>query len=304
MDASAERNGARLPVSRQCRLLGIAKSTYYYNAAHHDEVEAEKARKLEETNERAHVVMGKWSQYPAMGYRKLSLTLSREGHAWATERAVRKLYEVLGIKGLVPTFKATRASKHPYGKYPYLLRNKAIRFPNQAWATDITYIRVDEGMLYFTAVIDLYSRKILSWRLSETMGVGFCIDAVNEAIRRYGIPAIFNCDQGSQYTSREFVTLLESYGIRISMDGRARCLDNIVVERTWRTLKYEWVFLKDYRTKDEMEEGLGEFVEFFNEKRLHEGLGYQTPNEVYKAGCFPNINIDAGEQVEQGKITA
>ncbi len=263
-----------------------------------------KAEKLKKTDERAHVVMEKWTEYPAMGDRKLSFTLRRESHDWATERAVRTIYEILGIKGLVPVFKTTRASKHPYGKYPYLLRNKVIQFSNQVWATDITYIRTDDGMLYFTAVIDLYSRKILAWRLSDTMEVGFCIDAENEAIARYGIPSIFNCDQGSQYTSKEFITLLESYNICISMDGRARCLDNIFVERTWRTLKYEWVFLKDYRTKDEMEEGLGEFVEYFNEKRLHEGLGYQTPNEVYEAGCFPNINNDIEEQIEQKKITA
>ena len=248
--------------------------------------------------------MEKWSQYPAMGYRKLSNTLLKNGHVWATERVVRKLYDVLGIKGLVPVFKTTKASKHPYCKYPYLLRHKVIQFPNQVWATDITYIRTDEGMLYFTAVIDLYSRKILSWRLSDTMEVGFCLDAVNEAIFRYGIPAIFNCDQGSQYTSKEFITLLESYDIRISMDGRARCLDNIFVERTWRTLKYEWVFLKDYKTKDEMEEGLDEFVRFFNEERLHEGLGYQTPNEVYAAGCFPDINKDTEGHLEENKITA
>lgn len=248
--------------------------------------------------------MERWAEYPAMGYRKLSLTLMREGHAWATERAVRTLYEALGIKGLSPVFKTTRAARHPYGKYPYLLRHKAILFPNQAWATDITYIRTDGGMLYFTAVIDLFSRKILSWRLSDTMEVGFCLEVAEEAIARYGVPAILNCDQGSQYTSKEFITLLESHGIRISMDGKARCLDNIYVERTWRTLKYEWVFLKDYRTKDEMEEGLGEFVEYFNEKRLHEGLGYQTPNEVYEAGCFPDIINGIEEQMEQKEITA
>lgn len=248
--------------------------------------------------------MNRWSLYPAMGYRKLSFTLLREGHTWATERCTRKLYKVLGIKGLIPVFKTTRASRHPYGKFPYLLKNKAIQFSNQVWATDITYIRTDDGMLYFTAVIDLFSRKILSWRLSNTMEVGFCLDVVEEAVTRYGIPSIFNCDQGSQYTSKEFITLLESYGIQISMDGKARCLDNIFVERTWRTLKYEWVFLKGYKTKDELEEGLDEFVEFFNGKRLHEGLGYQTPNEVYKAGCFPNISNDTEKHLDQNKITA
>lgn len=297
-------NGATLSVKSQCSILGISTSTYYYNVNHRDEIEKKKAENLQIEDERAHIVNAEWSEYPAMGYRKCSLALLDKGYSWATERVVRRIFEILGIKGIMPVFKTTRPSKHPYGKYPYLLKNKIIRYPNQVWATDITYIRVDEGMLYFTAVIDLYSRKILSWRLSDNMETGFCIDAVNEAIQNYGVPAIFNTDQGSQYTSKEFISLLESYGIEISMDGRDRYADNIIVERTWRTLKYEWVFLKDYKTKDELEAGLGAFVEYFNGKRLHEGLGYQIPNEVYEAGCFPNINIDIEEQVELEEITA
>lgn len=291
-------------MKEQCSILGIATSTYYFNVNHREEIERKKADELQIQDERAHIISAEWADYPATGYRKLSYSLQKDGYGWATERIVRRFFKILGIKGLVPVFKTTRPSKHPYGKFPYLLKNKVISFSNQVWATDITYIRVDDGMLYFTAVIDLYSRKILSWRLSDNMEVGFCVDAVNEAIQKYGVPAIFNCDQGSQYTSKEFITLLESYGIMISMDGRDRCLDNIIVERTWRTLKYEWVFLKDYRTKEALEEGLAEFVEYFNGKRLHEGLGYQIPNEVYAAGCFPNINIDIEEQVEREEITA
>jgi len=141
--------------------------------------------------------------------------------------------------------------------------------------------------VYFTAVIDLYSRKILSWRLSNTMDTIFCIECVQEAIGKYGIPAIFNTDQGSQFTSKEFTTLLASYDIRISMDGIGRCLDNVFMERTFRTLKYECIFLNDYVTMGELSQGLKSFVEFFNTDRLHQSLDYQTPDEVYESGCFP-----------------
>ena len=145
-------------------------------------------------------------------------------------------------------------------------------------------------MVYFTAIIDLYSRKILAWRLSETMNVEFCLDALMEAIIKYGVPAIFNTDAGSQYTSKEFTSFLESYEILISMDGIGRCLDNVRVERTWRTLKYEWVFLRDYHEFDQLQQSLNEFVYYFNHDRIHQSLDYKTPDEVYTMGTFPNIN--------------
>lgn len=289
MDPALEKDGIHLSIARQCRLLGIPQSTYFYNVQHKEERDAQAAERLESFDKRAHILMEKWHEYPAMGYRKMSYALQADGLTWATEKTVRGMYRILGIRGLKPVFKTTRPSGHPYGKFPYLLKNKVIAFPNQVWATDITYIKVDDGMLYFTAVIDLFSRKILSWRLSDTMDASFCIDCVYEAILKYGIPSIFNCDQGSQYTSREFISLLQGYGIEISMDGKGRCLDNIIVERTWRTLKYEWVFLHDYATYDELEDGLRQFTAYFNGMRLHEGLGYQTPNEVYENGCFPNM---------------
>ena len=159
---------------------------------------------------------------------------------------------------------------------------------NEVWATDITYIKIGGRMVYFTAIIDLYSRKILAWRLSETMSVGFCLDALMEAVIRYGIPAIFNTDAGSQYTSVEFTSFLNDLGVLISMDGIGRCKDNIYVERTWRTLKYEWIFLREYQDYDQLKRGLQEFVDFFNYERIHQGLGYQTPDEVYEQGTFPN----------------
>lgn len=233
------------------------------------------------------------------GYRKTSYHLQRnEKCAWATERVVRRFYRELLIHGERPLFKTTRSGKRPYGKFPYLLRNRLLRYCNEAWATDITYIKTPEGIVYFTAVIDLFSRKILSWRLSKTMDAGFCLDCVCEAVENYGIPAIFNTDCGSQYTSLEFIELLRSYDIQISMDGVGRCKDNIIVERTWRTLKYEWIFLRDYQSYDELEKGLKEFVCFFNSERLHQSLDYQTPDEVYKAGTFPGIARDGNNKEE------
>jgi len=152
------------------------------------------------------------------------------------------------------------------------------------------------GMMYYTAVIDLYSRKILSWRLSGNMNIDFCLEVVKDAIAEYGVPAIFNTDCGSQYTSREFIQLLQSYKIEISMDVICRCKGNILVERTWRTLKYEWIFLRDFNTKAELEHSLGKFADFFNSKRIHQSLDYKTPDEVYDKGTFFALSKNCSSQ--------
>lgn len=238
------------------------------------------------------IVLGYWTKLPTFGYQKMSRIMLKKGIGWATEHVVRRIYKELGLKGVTPVFKTTRPARGGYRKYPYLLRNRKIRYCNEVWATDITYINLCGRMVYFTAIIDLRSRKILSWRLSEHMDTAFCLDALMEAIIRYGVPAIFNTDCGSQYTSDEFTGVLESYGIDISMDGVGRCKDNIIVERTWRTLKYEWVFLRDYHSFWQLEESLGEFVEFFNAQRIHQGLDYMTPDEVYAMGTFPSLEMD------------
>lgn len=222
----------------------------------------------------------------------MSKHLLKEGYTWATEFAIRRIYKEMGLRGQIPVFKTTRPGKKDVHKYPYLLRGRKIRYVNEVWATDITYIKLGSRMVYYTAIIDLKSRKILSWRLSETMDVDFCIEALQEAINTYGIPAVFNCDQGSQYTSTVFTSLLEAYGIQISMDGVGRCKDNIFVERTWRTLKYEWIFLRDYQDYEALENGLRDFVTFFNHERIHQGLDYKTPDEVYEEGTFSYINKD------------
>lgn len=164
-----------------------------------------------------------------------------------------------------------------------MLRGKVIRFPNQVWATDITYIKLKTGFVYLVAIIDLFSRRILSWRLSNTMDTDFCISALQEAIEFFGVPAIFNTDQGSQFTSEAFVDVLKFHGIEISMDGVNRALDNIYIERFWRTLKYEDIFLKDYESMAELKEGIKRYVKFYNTERFHQSLDYLTPEQVYNS---------------------
>lgn len=285
-----------LSVNEQCQILKLPRSAYYAKRStsqlKREEKAAEQAMQKEIYDSQCNKVLEEWTDYSAYGYLKMSKHLLGKGYDWATEHKLRRIYKELGLKGQKPVFITTRPSKTKVAKYPYLLRNRKVRYVNEVWATDITYIKVGGRMVYFTAVIDLYSRKILSWRLSETMDVGFCLDAVMEAIIKYGVPAIFNTDAGSQYTSNEFTSLLNEFGILISMDGIGRCKDNIIVERTWRTLKYEWVFLRDYQEYDQLKEGLKEFVEFFNHERVHQSLDYQTPDEVYRKGTFPNIDMD------------
>ncbi len=177
-------------------------------------------------------------------------------------------------------------------KYPYLLRGKAIWLPNQVWATDITYIKLSGGYVYLVAIIDLFSRKVLSWRVSNTLDAEFCVAALEEAIACFGIPAIFNTDQGCQFTSEAFTGTLERFGIRISMDGVNRALDNIFVERFWRSLKYEDIYLNDYRTLVELKTGLARYFRFYNSERFHESLGYETPDTIY-AGKFVDQVLEA-----------
>lgn len=276
--------GSKLSISRQCELLDIPRSTYYSRHGLKDR------KKEKPEDNRLDLVLSKWAEYNSPGYWKLSRSMLEDGIKWATEHVVRRLCKRLCIHGISPVFRTTRPAKGRKSGHGYLLRGKRIMYVNQVWSTDITYIRVGERMMYFTAVMDLFSRKILSWRLMGSMETRYCIEVVEEAIAEYGVPAIFNSDCGSQYTCEAFEQMLEGYGILISHDGVGRCLDNIYVERTWRTLKYEWIFLKDYRDEDSLRRGLDYFVGFYNTKRLHQSLGYKTPDKVYYEGCFPMGN--------------
>ena len=197
---------------------------------------------------------------------------------------------VLGLAGMAPGPNTSR--QHPQHKlYPYLLRGVNIDRPNQVWSTDITYIRLARGFVYLVAVIDWYSRKVLSWRLSNTLDSGFCVDCLEQALQTYGAPEIFNTDQGCQFTSAAFTGVLKTHGITISMDGRGRALDNIFVERLWRSVKHEDVYLKGYATLPELLLGLTEYFVFYNTERMHQSLDYRTPDAVYRTASGGGASI-------------
>ena len=220
---------------------------------------------------------------PFYGYRKVALELV---DMKVTRKQVRLIMKRAGLRAIYPGKKTTIAAKY-HKKYPYLLRGKKIRFPNQVWATDITYIRLAGGHVYLAAIIDLYTRKILAWRLSNTIDSEFCIAALEEALEQHGIPAIFNTDQGCQFTSDAFIKVLTDHNIDISMDGVNRALDNIYIERFWRSIKYEDIFMNGYETMIDLKEGIKRYMKFYNTERFHQSLYYATPDEMYYA-AFTN----------------
>ena len=223
---------------------------------------------------------GEYTRHPFYGSRRMVVFLGVMGYIVSRKR-VQRLMRILGLAGMAPGPNTSRP--HPEHKiYPYLLRGVAVVRPNHVWSTDITYIRLTHGFVYLTVVIDWYSRKVLSWRLSNTLDSGFCVDCLEEALQRYGTPDIFNTDQGCQYTSDAFTKVLIAKDISISMDGRGRCLDNIFVERFWRSLKYEDIYLKDYCSVPELTLGLSEYFQFYNTERMHQSLGNSTSVVVYR----------------------
>ena len=258
-----------LSVSRQAKLLNISRSTIYYQPRLVSEADLMLMRRLDELH----------LNYPFAGSRMLRDMLSHQGLevGW---RHVRTLMRRMGIEAL---YRKPNTSKPAPGHkiYPYLLRGIAITRPNQVWATDISYIPMARGFVYLAAVIDWFSRRVLSWRLSITMDTSFCIEALDEALRLHGKPEIFNTDQGSQFTSEAFTGRLKEESIQISMDGRGRWADNVFVERLWRSLKYEHVYLHAYESVGEARDKIGRYFEFFNARRPHSSLGAQTPDQVY-----------------------
>lgn len=267
----------KLSVKKQCAILNISRSAYYYQSVTIDDDEGEIAL--------LQAILDEYKEHPWYGYRKIWRALKDSFEV--TLKQVRRLMKKAGLRAIYPGKRTSVPGKgHP--KYPYLLRGKQIWLPNQVWATDITYIRLKGGYVYLVAIIDWYSRKILSWQVSNTMDTAFCVAALEEAIACYGMPAIFNSDQGSQFTSEAFVSVLEGYGIRVSMDGRNRALDNVIIERFWRSLKYEDIYLKDYQSMSELKEGLNRYFTYYNSSRYHQSLDYETPDEVY-ASCFRTV---------------
>jgi len=220
-----------------------------------------------------------YTKTPFYGVRKMANSMREQGYMVGKDR-VRTLLREMGLTAVFP--KPNLSKPHPENRiYPYLLRDLDVMRSNQVWCADITYIRLAWGFAYLVAIVDWYSRCVLSWRLSNTLEADFCVEALREAIEKHGIPDIFNTDQGTQFTSQNFIGVLTSHNISISMDGRGRCLDNIFVERLWRTIKYENVYLKGYQTIPEARAGLTEYFEFYNTERFHQSLDNKTPWQVY-----------------------
>jgi putative transposase len=259
---------AELSVSRQCALLGLPRSSYYYEPSH--DVSDDPALK--------NLIDEQYTQTPFYGVLRMTKQLQNLGFP-VGEKRVRRLMREMGIMAIYPKPRLS-ISNAQHRKYPYLLADMDIARPDHVWCTDITYIRLLRGFVYLVAIMDWFSRYVLSWKLSITLDVDFCIEALDDAFR-FSRPEIFNSDQGSQFTSSEFTNLLESKGVRISMDGRGRVFDNIFIERLWRSVKYEEVYVKNYDGVISARENLRTYFEFYNSHRLHQALDYSTPREVY-----------------------
>ena len=221
-------------------------------------------------------------EHPEKGYRKIWREIKRQGEE-ATEKQIRRVMKRFGLMALFPGKNLSKSCKR-HNKYPYLLKNKSIRYPNQVWSTDIMYIKLPSGNVYLMAIIDWYSRKVLSWQVFNTMDAGQYARLLRDTIEQYGCPAIFNTDQGSQFTADCFINVLEANNIEISMDGKDRALDNIRIERLWRSLKYEDIYLKRYETMKELKAGVEAYFKFYNTARFHQALDYNVPDEMYI--CF------------------
>jgi putative transposase len=261
--------GCDLSVREQCRLLGLARSRVYCEPQGPSASDLAVMRRLDE----------QYTATPFYGVERMTASLHRLGIRIGHNR-VRRLLRVMGLEAIYPKPRLSVPGGPEHRIYPYLLRGVRIECPNQVWSADITYIRLSQGFVYLMAVLDWFSRYVVSWSLSTTLDAWFCVQALREALR-VGRPEIFNTDQGSQFTSGDWIEELTGAGVRISMDGRGRVFDNIFTERLWRSVKYEEVYLKDYGDVDAAREGLGEYFGFYNTDRPHQALGYRTPWEVH-----------------------
>ena len=265
-----DRGHPEISLRRQCELLGVNRSGLYYQPAGESERNLLLMRLIDE----------EYTRLPFYGSRRWVEWLDEQGYS-VNRKRVSRLMEVMGIEAVYPKPRLSQPGEG-HKIYPYLLAGVEVTRVNQVWSTDITYIRMDGGFVYLVAVMDWFSRFVLSWALSVTMEVGFCMEALQRALRR-GRPDIFNSNQGSQFTSDQFTGALKARGIAISMDGRGRCFDNIFIERLWRSLKHEEVYLSDYTMMPEARDGIGNWFRFYNHERLHQSLGYRTPAKLYLA---------------------
>lgn len=274
-----------IPISRQCELLGLSRAGYYYQP------QGESPLNLDLMN----LIDEQYTRMPFYGVEKMTAWLIRQGFAVNAKR-VRRLMRLMGLEAIYPK-RNLSLSAAEHKRYPYLLRDVLIERPDQVWSTDITYLKMAQGFLYLVAVIDWYSRYVLSWRLANTLDTQFCIDALEGALA-ISQPEIFNTDQGSQFTSKEFTGRLQESNIKISMDGRGRVFDNIFVERLWRSVKYEEVYIHSYESVRDAYANLTRYFQLYNRERLHESLGYRTPHEVY-FGAVGNNNGEANRLIHQ-----
>lgn len=258
-----------LTISRQCQLLGLSRSSFYSQ----NKAVSQQELDLMLAIDKIHLAL------PFYGARKIQVELNNRGFLIGRGK-VRRLMRKMGLEAIYrkPKTSIPKSGDHIY---PYLLKDLQIERVNQVWATDITYLPMAKGFAYLVAIIDLYSRKVMSWRLSNTMDASFCIEALEDAIQRFGPPEIFNTDQGSQFTSDSFTSVLKAHGVKISMDGKGRWVDNVFIERLWRSVKYEEVYLKAYQTMQEARQILRSYFIFYNQSRFHQTLDYQTPDMVY-----------------------
>ena len=257
-----------LSISHQCDLLGVPRSTYYYNPIPETEYNLLLMRELDKL----------YLDNPSYGSRLMTACLASRGF-YVNRKRISRLMKVMGIEAIYPRPKV-KTTQPGYIKFPYLLANLEIKTRNQVWGTDITYIPLNGGYVYLVAFLDLYSRFVLSWRLSNSLESEFCIEALEMALK-HGLPEIINSDQGVQYTSHAYINLIKSKGAQISMSGKGKCWDNIFVERFWRSLKYEEVFLKQYDNSIEVHESISNYIENYNKQRPHSALNYRTPMEIY-----------------------
>jgi putative transposase len=260
-----------MSIRRQCELLGLNRSSYYLPPATESEENLRLMRRIDE----------QFLKTPFYGSRKMTIALERSGET-VNRKRVQRLMALMGLEAVFPRPRTTTPGSEAR-VYPYLLRDRVLTHVNEVWSSDITYVPMRHGFMYLTAVIDWFSRYVLSWRLSNSLEGRFCLEALDEALS-LGRPEIFNTDRGSQFTAQEYTSRLEEAGVAVSRDGRGRALDNVFVERLWRSVKYEDIYIKDYDCVPELESGLGSYFWFYDEERPHQSLDYRTPGEVYRAG--------------------
>lgn len=269
-----KRNHPKLSIRRQCGLLLINRSTFYHKPKGESPQNLILMRLIDE----------EYLKHPFYGSRKLAFILRQRGHDVSRHR-VRRLMHLMGIEAIYQKPRTTLFNKK-HKIYPYLLKGLDIARPNQVWASDITYIPMKRGFMYLIAIIDWYSRKVLSWRLSNTLDADFCVDALHEAISLHGTPEIFNTDQGCQFTSEEFTKVLKDHQIQISMDSKGRWMDNVMIERLWRSFKYECIYLNEFDSVKELKKATEEYFHFYNAQRPHAAFSGQTPSSIYNQVTF------------------